>query len=68
MNYVGAPTGVVWMTPTNRANFEIFGYFVSLDAMERTLNSLQWSYVAPIGLDNNKKKVILCEGVVCGKS
>ena len=63
----GAPTGVVWMTATMRAAFELFGEVLFLDAMKRKLNSLHWPYVGPVVIDGDKEIFVVAEGFVVGE-
>ena len=42
----GQVTGVVWMTATMRSNFELFGHYISLDVMQRGINTHNWPYLA----------------------
>jgi hypothetical protein len=63
----GAPTGVVWMTPHMRANFELYGNFVSIDAMKRQQNALDWPYIGPVVLDDNKTVAVIAESIICAE-
>ena len=63
----GVPTGFVWQTGTMRRSFELYGEILSLDAMKRTMNDLNWPYMAPVVLDGDKRIFVACEGFVCGE-
>ncbi len=61
----GCPIGVCWMTPQMRANYELFGSYISIDAMKRQTNSLHWPYVAPVVLDKKKSVAVIAKSLVC---
>jgi hypothetical protein len=63
----GTPQGAVWMTPQMRSNYELFGNFVSVDAMKRQLNNLHLPYIAPVILDEGKTVAVIAESIVCGE-
>jgi hypothetical protein len=63
----GVPSGAVWMTPQMRSNYELFGSFISIDAMKRQQNSLHWPYIAPVVLDERKTVAVIAESIVCGE-
>ena len=60
----GEITGCIWMTSTMRNNFELFGSFVSVDAMKRDLNTLLWPYVAVTMYNEMDCVCVGCEGIV----
>ena len=60
----GCPTGVIWMTPQMRSAFELFGNFVSIDAMKRQQNSHHWPYIGPVVLDENKTVAVIAESIM----
>jgi hypothetical protein len=57
----GRPEAIVWITPTMRKSWIRYGATIFLDAMKRKMNSLHWPYIAPVGLDHEKRVVLLCE-------
>ena len=60
----GIINGVVWMTASMRSNFEYFGSYISIDAMKREINTLQWPYFA-VSLQNELNKVcVACESLM----
>ena len=63
----GAPTGAVWMTLQMRSHYEPFGNFISIDAMKRQLNSLNWPYIAPVILDKNKTIAVIAKSIICAE-
>ena len=64
----GGPTGFVWMTPHMRSAFELYGNFISIDAMKRQQNCLHWPYIGPVILDEGKTIANIAESIVCMES
>ena len=58
--------GVVWQTSTMRANFEIFGSFISLGTTKRAINKWIWLYMSARLYSEHRKMCLACEGIVCG--
>ena len=57
-------TGCVWQTATMRSNFERFGGFISIDAMNREINMMEWPYIS-VTMYNELEKVCLgCEAIM----
>lgn len=66
----GCLTSVCWMSPVQRANFEMFGstLFLFLDMMKRQLISVHWPYVTIVALDGEKKVAcILWRGLLLSR-
>ena len=59
--------GVVWQTSTMRANFEIFGSFISLGTTKRAINKWIWLYMSARLYSEHRKMCLACEGIVCGE-
>lgn len=60
----GEITGCLWMTSTMRMNFELYGGYVSVDAMKRDINTLLWPYMA-VSMWNDLNEVCVgCEGIM----
>jgi hypothetical protein len=59
------PTGFVWMTGAMRRMFEINGDILFLDCMKRTMNTVNWPYIAPVILDGDRKIFEVAEALVC---
>ena len=55
------------MTSQMRASYEMFGNFISIDAMKRQQNSLHWPYIGPCIYDENKTVAVIAESIVCAK-
>ena len=63
-NLEGMYTGCVWQTATMRFNFERFGSFISIDAMNREINMMEWPYIS-VTMYNELDKVCLgCEAIM----
>ena len=60
----GDITGCIWMTSTMRMNFELFGGYISVDAMKRELNTLLWPYMATSMWNELNQVCVGCEGIV----
>ena len=65
-NY-GCPMGVVWMTPQIQSAFELFGNYISIDAMTRQQNFLLWHYIGPVVLDESKTVAVIAKAIVCSE-
>jgi hypothetical protein len=63
----GFPQGFVWMTSQMRASYELFGNFISIDAMKRQQNSYHWPYIGPCVYDENKTVAVIAESIVCAE-
>lgn len=61
----GHLTGVIWMSPVQRANFERFGSTLFLDMMKRQLNSVHWPYTSVVAFNSEKKMVTCAEAFCC---
>jgi len=55
--------GACWMTGNMRANFELYGSYISLDMCRRELTRNNWSYVAVTTLNEFRRNVICIEGL-----
>ena len=63
----GRLTGCIWQTAIMRDNFERFGGYLSMDAMLRPINEMEWPYMS-ISMYNELNSVcVACEGIVCGE-
>ena len=60
----GEITGCLWMTSTMRHNFELFGSYISVDAMKRDINYLLWPYMAVTMLNEMGNVCVGCEGIM----
>ena len=60
----GEITGCLWMTSTMRNNFELFGSYISVDAMKRDINILLWPYMAVTMLNEMGNVCVGCEGIM----
>ena len=63
----GQVTGVVWMTATMRSNFELFGHYISLDVMQRGINTHNWPYLAATVSNELSHTCVVCESVMLGE-
>ena len=53
-------TGCCWQTGVMRGNYELYGHYLSLDAMRRELNTHHWCYVAgTVRNDMNESQVCI---------
>jgi len=53
-------TGCCWQTGVMRGNYELYGHYLSLDAMRRELNTHHWCYVAcTVRNDVNESQVCI---------
>ena len=57
-------TGCLWMTSTMRMNFEMYGGYVSVDAMKRDINTLLWPYMATSMWNYLNQVCVGCEGIL----
>ena len=57
-------TGCLWMTSTMRMNFELYGGYVSVDAMKRDINTLLWPYMATSMWNELNQVCVGCEGIM----
>ncbi len=53
------------MTAMMRKNFELFGSYISLDFMKRTLNLLLWPYVSIAMYHSVRQICVGCKGILC---
>lgn len=60
----GEITGCLWMTSTMRMNFELYGGYLSVDAMKRDLNTLLWPYMATSMWNELNQVCVGCEGIL----
>ena len=63
-NSDGQITGCLWMNSTMRHNFELFGSYISVDAMKRDINVLLWPYMAVTMLNELGNVCVGCEGIM----
>ena len=52
------------MTSTMRMNFELYGGYLSVDAMKRDLNTLLWPYMATSMWNELNQVCVGCEGIL----
>jgi hypothetical protein len=58
----GARYGYIWMIPSMRRRFELYGDVLFLDMMECMLNSQHWPYVGPaVVLNGNEKSKVAAD-------
>ena len=60
----GEISGCLWMTSTMRMNFELYGGYVSVDAMKRDLNTLLWPYMATSMWNDLNEVCVGCEAIM----
>jgi hypothetical protein len=63
----GNPCAYVWMTPWQRAAFELYGDVIFLDCMKRKQNSVDWPYIGPVVLDGSNKIAVIAESICCSE-
>ena len=63
-NECGQITGCLWMTSTMRMNFELYGGYLSVDAMKRDLNTLLWPYMATSMWNDLNEVCVGCEAIM----
>ena len=61
---MGEVTGCLWMTSTTRMNFELYGGYLSVDAMKRDINTLLWPYMATSMWNDLNEVCVGCEGIL----
>ena len=61
---MGEITGCLWMTSTMRMNFELYGGYISVDAMKRDINTLLWPYMATSMWNDLNEVCVGCEGII----
>ena len=61
---MGEITGCLWMTSTMRMNFELYGGYLSVDAMKRDINTLLWPYMATSLWNDLNEVCVGCEGIL----
>ncbi len=66
-NSSGVLVGAIWMTATMRRNFELFGTYLNLDALKRTINKLLWPYYGVTMYNELNKICLALEGFMCGQ-
>ena len=63
-NEYGKITGCLWMTSTMRMNFELYGGYLSVDAMKRDINTLLWPYMATSMWNDLNEVCVGCEAIM----
>jgi len=61
----GYLTGVIWMSPAQRANWELYGGTLFLDMMKHELNSIHWPLVSIVAMSAENKVVTCAEALCC---
>ena len=63
----GRYTGCIWQTATMKDNFDMFGGFLSIDAMKRGINKLLWPYMSITMFNELNSICVACEAIICSE-
>jgi len=66
-NEVGDFTGCCWQSGVMRGNKDLFGHYLSLDALRRELNDHHWSYLATTVKDDVNESQVCIECLAVGE-
>ena len=47
--------------------YELFGNYISINAMKCQQNILRWPYIGPVVLDESKTVAVIAEAIVCSE-